>query len=59
MTSNSSTNSTGSTPCIDDELVYWRIERTKLLKDIRAADIPCGLSAYDIAIDYAPEDARE
>lgn len=38
-----------------DELVHWRIERTKLLKDILPGDIPCGLSAYDIAIDYRPE----
>ncbi len=34
--------------------VVWKIGQTKMLKDIKASDIPRGLSAEDIAIDCAP-----
>lgn len=56
MTANP-TESSSAAHSDDDatEPVHWGIGRTKLLSEICAADIPCGLSAYDIAIDYQPE----
>jgi hypothetical protein len=34
------------------EPIRWTIARTKRLSEIKASDVPRGLSAEDIAIDY-------